>query len=304
VSVDPYAVLGVSRDATQDEIQKAYRQLAKKLHPDLNPGNDKAEAQFKDVTGAYSLLGDAAKRKRFDAGEIDDQGAEKPQQRYYRDFADSEPNPYASGAGFSDFEGAEDIFSGIFERGGGGERGAFKMRGGTAHYQMAVTFLDAVNGAQKQIQLPEGSMLDIAIPPGTRDGQILRLRGKGRPGHGGGPAGDAMITIEVLPHPYFTRDGDDIRLELPISLREAVLGGPIRVPTTTGAVEMKAPPWSNTGAVLRLKGKGAPGKDGVRGDEYVTLKLRLPDKPDPELTKFLSEWKPSASDNPRAAMEP
>jgi len=132
---------------------------------------------------------------------------------------------------------------------------------------------------------------------------VLRLRGKGRPGRGGGPPGDALIEIEVAPHRFFTRDGDDIRVDVPISLREAVLGGPIRAPTPTGPVAMTVPPWSNSGAVLRLKGKGAPNRDGLRGDEYVTLKVMLPDKPDPELEKFISQWRPTGADNPRAAME-
>lgn len=260
MSGDPYSILGVKWDASQEEIQKTYRRLAKKLHPDLNPGDDKAEEQFKEVTQAYSLLSDPAKRKRFDEGEIDEQGAERPRQRYYRDFADSDLNQYANGAGFSDLEGAEDILSGIFERGGAGERAAFKMRGANVQYLINIDFLDAVNGAQRQIHLPDGSPLDIAIPPGVREGQVLRLPGKGRPGYNGGPAGDALIEIAIKPHHFFTREGDDIHVELPISLREAVLGGQIRVPTTTGKVEMKLPPWSNSGAVLRLKGR-APGKD-------------------------------------------
>jgi DnaJ-class molecular chaperone len=302
LSGDPYDILGVKKDASQEDIQKAYRRLAKKLHPDLNPGNKKAEEQFKDVSRAYDLLGDPVKRKRFDSGDIDEQGTERPQQRYYRDFADSDGNPYSSAAGFSDFEGADDIFSEIFRRQGGAGRGGFRMRGPDVQYRMPLDFLDAVNGAKKQITLPDGSTIDVTIPPGVRDGQVLRLRGKGRPGIGGGPPGDALVEIEVRPHPIFERQGDDIHVELPISLAEAVQGGRISVPTPSGPVTMKVPKWSNTGTVLRLKGKGVPGANGKRGDEYVTLKVRLPEKPDPDLERFVSQWQPASADNPRAAM--
>jgi DnaJ-class molecular chaperone len=159
-----------------------------------------------------------------------------------------------------------------------------------------------VNGAKKQIQLPDGSVLDVTIPPGTRDGQVLRLRGKGRPGIGGGTPGDALIEIGVRPHPLFTRKGDDIHIELPISLREAVLGGKVKAPTPSGAVTVTIPKWSNTGKTLRLKGKGVPRPDGSKGDEFVTLKLVLPPKPDPDLEQFVAQWKGGDYD-PREAME-
>lgn len=234
---DPYQVLGVKKDASERDIQKAYRRLAKKLHPDLNPGNKKTEEQFKEVSAAYDLLGDPQKRARFDRGEIDASGAERPQQRYYRDFA--EGGPYASGEGFADFADADDILSQVFGRGGGsGGHANIRMRGGDVHYRMAIDFLDAVNGGKKQITLPDGSVLDVNIPPGTRDGQILRLRGKGRPGLGGGPAGDALVEIEVRPHHVFTRKGDDIHVELPLPLGDAVLGGKVTVPTPDGPVTM------------------------------------------------------------------
>jgi DnaJ-class molecular chaperone len=295
--------LGLTKAASQDEIQQAYRRLAKKLHPDLNPGNDKAEAEFKEVTRAYNVLGDPAKRKRFDDGEIDEQGVERPRQPFYREYADSENNPYANAAGYSDLEGAEDILSGIFGRGKGDERFVFKARGADLRYTLRVDFLDAINGAQTQISLPDGSTLDVTIPAGVRDGQVLRLRGKGRPGLGGGPPGDALIEIAAAPHPHFTRKDDDIHVDAPISLREAVLGGVIRVPTSTGSVNMTVPPWANTGTVLRLKGKGAPTKAGGRGDQYVTLKVTLPDKPDPALQAFMREWRPEGGDRPRSATE-
>ena len=294
---DPYQTLGVKKDASQDEIQKAYRRLAKKLHPDLNPGNKQAEEQFKEVSQAYDLLGDADKRARFDRGEIDASGAERPRQRYYRDFAEG-ASSYSTDSGFADF-GADDFLSEIFGR---QARGNVRMRGQDVHYRLSLGFLDAINGGKQQLTLPDGSVLDVTIPPGTRDGQVLRLRGKGRPGIGGGPAGDALIEIEVRPHHIFTRKGDDIHVELPISLREAVLGGKVSVPTPSGAVTMTVPKWSNTGTVLRLKGQGVPKRGGGRGDEYVALKVMLPERPDPELEKFVSQWAPVDARGPRQAM--
>jgi DnaJ-class molecular chaperone len=295
---DPYKVLGVSKNASQEDIQKAYRRLAKKLHPDLNPGNKKAEEQFKDVSAAYDLLGDPEKRARFDSGEIDASGAVRPQQRYYRDFAEGGAHPYTSDAGFADFAGVDDILSQIFGREG---RANLRMRGQDVHYRLELDFLDAINGGKRQLTLPDGSFLDVTIPPGTRDGHILRLRGKGRPGIGGGRPGDALVEVEVQPHRLFTRKGDDIHVELPISLTEAVLGGKIKVPTPSGTVTMTVPKWANTGTVLRLKGKGVPRADGSKGDEFVTLKVMLPEKPDRELERFVTQWRGAYS--PREAME-
>jgi DnaJ-class molecular chaperone len=286
----------VKKDASQGDIQKAYRRLAKKLHPDLNPGNKQAENQFKEVSAAYDLLGDPEKRGRFDRGEIDASGAERPEHRYYRDFGGGpgdDARAYTSDSGFADFD-ADDIFGTIFRRARGGERGGtFKMRGPDASYRMEIDFLDAVNGAKRQITMPDSGVLEVTIPPGTDDGTVLRLRGKGRPGLGGGPTGDALIEVSVRPHPVFVRKGDDIHVDQSISLKDAVLGGKITVPTPTGSVTMTVPKWSNTGKVLRLKGKGVKRASGVAGDEFVTLKIILPEKPDPALEKLVTEWQPA-----------
>jgi DnaJ-class molecular chaperone len=302
VAADPYTTLGVNKNATQNDIQKAYRRLAKKLHPDLNPGNKTAEEKFKEASAAYDLLSDPEKRARFDRGEIDASGNERPRQQYYRDFADQNGwSNYTSSSGFSDFGdygGTEDILSEIFGRSGGASR---RRRGQDVRYHLDLSFLDAVNGGKQSIVLPDGTTLDVNIPPGTRDGQILRLKGKGRPAPADGPPGDALIEISVLPHPFFTRKGDDIYLDLPISLKEAVLGARIRVPTPGGAVAAAVPKWSNTGRVLRLRGRGVPRADGSKGDEYVTLKLMLPEKPDPKLEAFVAEWQP-AEYSPRQSM--
>ena len=295
---DPYQVLGVPKDASQDAIQKAYRRLAKKHHPDLNPGNTDAETRFKEVSAAYDVLGDAEKRARFDRGEIDASGSERPQQRYYRDFAHQRASPYASDDGFVDLSGADDVLGSIFGR---RRRNGVRMRGPDAQYSLELDFLGAVNGTKTQVRMPDGALLDVTIPAGTPDGQILRLRGKGGPGLNGGPPGDALIEVTVRPHPSFTRKGDDIHVELPIGLHEAVLGTRIEVPTPGGAVSMTVPKWTDTGTVLRLKGRGVPRRDGTRGDEYVTLKIVLPAERDAALETFVEEWASHRAYNPRGA---
>lgn len=295
---NPYEVLGVSSSATAAEIQSAYRKLAKKLHPDLNPGDKSAEEKFKEVAAAYDLVGDADKRKRFDAGEIDASGAERPQrQNYYRDYASGQAdNPYADTSGYTDFMGGDDIFADLLRR---SQKARANRPGEDRHYHLEIGFADSIAGATRRITLPDGATLDVKIPPGLVSGQTIRLKGKGEPGSGTGGPGDALIEVDVLPDPRFVRDGDDITIELPVSLNEAVLGGRVRVPTATGAVTMAVPKGSNTGTMLRLKGKGAPKRGGGSGDQFVKLKIVLPTPPDPELEAFVAGWEKGKSFNPR-----
>ncbi|WP_342643993.1 J domain-containing protein [Rhodoligotrophos ferricapiens] len=305
-AADPYTILGVGRDATEKDIQKAYRALAKKHHPDLNPGDAEAEKKFKEISSAYNLLSDPEKRARYDRGEIDASGNEQApryQRRYYRDFAGGPDDAYASSAGYADFTDMDDILSEFFGQRGAGRKRTVNARGRDVRYRLEVEFLEAIRGGKKRLALPDGSTIDVNIPAGTRDGQVLRLAGKGEPGIGEGGPGDALIEIGVQPHPFFTRDGDHIRMELPVSLREAVLGGKVRVPTPTGPVDLNLPKWSNTGKVMRLRGKGAPGRGGTAGDLYVTLKVVLPDLPDAELEAFIENWRGGQAQEPRQGME-
>ncbi len=299
---DPYEVLGVARNAQPEDIRKAYRQLAKKLHPDLNPGDAKAEERFKEAASAYDLLSDPEKRRRFDAGEIDAQGAERPRQNYYRDYAGTADTQsrYRNASGFSDFATDDDFLAELLRQ---HERQARQAPGADRRYQLAVDFLDAVNGATRRIMLPDGGSLDVTIPPGIEEGQVLRLKSKGAPSRGEGPPGDALVEITIRPHKFFVRQGDDIHLDLPVTLAEAVLGGKVKVPTPTGAVMLTVPKGSNTGAVLRLRGKGVARPDGSHGDELVKLKVMLPEKPDTELETFLSGWSPGAAYDPRREMQ-
>lgn len=294
---DPYETLKVSRTAAADDIQKAYRKLAKKWHPDLNPGNRDAEDKFKEVAGAYDLIGDAEKRRRYDNGEIDAEGAERPRQHFYRDFASSDQaHPYADNSGFADFMNSEDALAELLRR---SARDQANRRGQDREFRLSIEFIESITGASKRLTLPDGTTLDVTIPPGLVAGQVLRLRGKGAPGTGTGGFGDALIQVDIKPDNSFQRHGDDIYLELPITLSEAVLGARIHVPTPAGYVTMAVPKGSNTGTKLRLKGKGAPKYGGGHGDQLVTLRVVLPKLPDPALEAFVSKWDAGKTYNPR-----
>jgi DnaJ-class molecular chaperone len=300
---DLYSVLGVHKTASADEITKAYRKLAKKLHPDLNPGDKTAEDKFKQVSQAYSILNDPDKRGQYDRGEIDATGQERPEARYYREYAGGpEGARYHSSAGFEDIGAFSDLFGDMFGAGGvGGGRGGarFSMRGQDAQYHLDIAFLDAVNGTKTRITLPDGGTLDVTIPPGVSEGQVLRLKGKGMPGLGEGPPGDALVEIGVRPHPVFKREGNDIVVEVPISFDEAVLGGKVKVPTIGGRVAVTVPAGSNSGQTLRLKGRGVKG----RGDQLVRLKVTMPETIDSDLKSFAEEWRKTHAYDPRRKLK-
>lgn len=302
---DLYSILGVAKTASAADITKAYRKLAKKLHPDLNPGDKAAEEKFKNIAAAYGIVGDEEKRGRYDRGEIDASGQEVPQQRYYREYAGgAEGARYRSTSGYEDIGAFSDLFGDLFgERAGAGAGGRrFSMRGQDAQYRLDVDFLDAANGTKTRITLPDGGTLDVTIPPGVTDGQVLRLRGKGNPGLGEGEPGDALIEIGVRPHPVFKREGNDIVVEVPITFDEAVLGGKVEVPTIGGRVSATVPPGANTGQTLRLKGRGIKSK-GATGDQLVKLSVVLPERIDDDLKSFAEKWRDSHRYDPRRKLK-
>ncbi len=306
MNTDPYEALGLTKSATADEIKKAHRKLVRSSHPDLHPDDPGAEDRFKAISSAYDLLKDPETRARYDAGEIDAQGAERPQRQYYRDFADASDHDYQQRRGFGSGVDPSDIFAEILRQrsratGGGdfGDRG-YAAAGGDARYTLEVPFLDAVRGAETRITLPDGQNLAVKIPQGTEDGQTLRLRGKGAPGFGGGPAGDALVTVMVGDHPVFRRVGDDIMLTLPITFDEAILGGKVTVPTIDGPVGLTIPPGASSGRVLRLRGRGVSraGRK-TKGDQNVELKIVVPKETDAGLRDFLTEWRKTHASDPR-----
>lgn len=306
---NPYAALGVPKDATPEAIKSAYRKLAKKHHPDLNPGNAAAETRFKTASAAYDLLSDPERRAQFDRGEIDAEGQPTARQ-FYRDFADKEgaARYRQSAPGGADFH---DIFSDLFRNaqgsagagaGGGAGGGARPFRGRDISYSITVAFREAALGGQRRLTLPEGRTLDVTIPPGLLEGQVLRLRGQGEPGFNGGPPGDLLLEVDVAPHPDFTRDGNDVHLELPVTVAEAVLGAKIAVPTLTTPVNLTIPPGSDGGKRLRLRGRGIPAHAGQEaGDLYVTLRLTT-GTPDAALEEALRAWAARHAEDPRSAL--
>lgn len=293
---DPYDILGISKTADEKDIKAAYRRLAKQYHPDLNPDNKAAAEKFREISAANDLLNDKEKRAAYDRGEIDIDGhpqyqSPPHQQHYYRDFSDGPQGQryHFNGGQFSE-DDLENIFGTYFNRGAG------RRPPQDAHYKIDVDFLESALGGKKRVTMPDGKSLEITIPVGIEDGQKFRLKGQGEKSANG--SGDAYVEVHVRPHGFFTRQGNDIHVEIPIGIHESVLGGKIGVPTIHGNVEMSLPKGADTGMTLRLKGKGIKG-----GDQYVKLKLVMPEKIDSELEEFMRKWSAAHGYKPRRHME-
>lgn len=292
---DPYKLLGVSPKASEAEIRKAFRALAKELHPDVNP-DPKAAERFKKINAAYTLLSDKDMKARYDSGQVDGSGQQQNPFAGGRPFGSRGPNGQAGGFQGGGFDDMSDLFSSLFGMQMGGNRGGARLRpqkGSDIRFALTLNFADAVKGAQKSVKMSNGQTLKIKIPAGTEEGAVLRLRGKGDPGRNGGPNGDAKVEITVKTHKYFRRDGNDLRIDLPITLLEAVEGSKVRVPTTTGSVTVTIPKGASSGKTLRLKGKGVKG-----GDLYVRLNVVLPDNID-TLGEFIADNAGLFTENPR-----
>jgi len=320
MTADPYATLGLTRTATTADIRKAYRKLVRTSHPDLNPDDTGAETRFKAISGAHDLLKDPKTRAKFDAGQIDSNGAERPPRQRYRDFADTPGNAYRTTQGFAPGIDPGEVFAEILrQRGqtsGGGASGGSASGGGASgggaswgnagfaapgpdlRFTLETGFLDAARGADLPITLPGGASLAVRIPRGAQQGQTLRLRGKGGPGYGKGPAGDALITLSVRPHPVFQREGHDILVTLPITIDEAVLGGKVTAPTIEGPVSVTIPAGASTGRILRLRGRGIASQP-TPGDQLIELKIVTPPVIDDALRAFLTTWRTDHPHDPR-----
>ena len=274
---DPYSVLGLRRGASPEEIKATYRRLARELHPDRRPDDARAEEKFKHIGAAYALLSDSEKRKRYDRGEIDPSGATRARR------GASSPSGAAAGSE------RRNPFDRFFRERATRDAG-IKINGANVDYTLKIEFVEAARGVVKHVNMANGKRLKVSIPPGTHAGQVLRLRGQGMPGLGGGTGGDALVEIAVEPHPVFRADGNDIRAELPVTLVEAVLGGRAEVETIDGPVVVTIPEGANTGTILRLKGRGLVKSGDKRGDHYAVLKVVLPSQLDPELVEFVRAW--------------
>jgi DnaJ-class molecular chaperone len=303
---DPYLELGVARTATAAEIRKAFHKLAKQHHPDANTGDKKSEERFKQVSAAFDIIGDPDKRKKFDAGEIDADGRETMRGGGFGGGG----SPFGGGfnrggGGFGRGGGAEgpeidlnDLFGDILGRNrGGGAGGGFSPKGADVRARLDIDLEEAIKGGKKRVAFSDGRTIDVTIPAGAQEGQTLRLKGQGSPGRGG--QGDALIELAIKPHPIYRRENDTLVMDLPISVPDAVLGGKVEAPTPDGPVTLSIPKGSNTGAKLRLKGRGLADGKGKRGDLFARLVVTLPDAPDAELEKFAETWREKRPYSPK-----